>query len=104
MLAIHHESIAMPSCQLLLARVAVINKNDETTPVTEDLGDTRHPPQRCQRRLHALSCFRMNTVAIQKFVLGSGRRLEGFYESAVGDSHPHRTAIIDDLDQQRIEE
>src|ERR1019366_3086300 len=103
-LSVTHDGVAMASRQLLLPRVAIVDRDKEASLTSKDLCDALHPLQGRQRSFHPPALFRMNTVAIEKFDLRFGWRNERFHEFPLLQANPQPAPIVHHLDGKRIEE
>src|SRR5580704_9331561 len=103
MLAVGHEGVTMAPGQLLFTRVPIIDKQEKSAALVQDCGDSIYPRKRQQRRLDALTLFRMNSITIEKFVLFSRRRNEALDKLPIRVSNPYGAAMIDHLDRQGVE-
>src|ERR1039457_1017257 len=103
-LPITHEGVAMAPRQLLLAGVAVVDRDKEASLTLKDLCDALHPLQGHRRGFHPLALFRMNTVAIEKFYFLRGWPIECLHEFPVLQANPQPAAIVHYFNRKRVEE
>ncbi len=104
MLPVGHDGIAMPPGQLFLAGVAIVDQHQKAGRSPEASGDSLHPAQGHEGRFDALSCFGMDTVAVEKLHLLRRRRNELFHKSSTLLRDTQGAAMVYDFDRQRVEE
>src|SRR5580658_2197753 len=101
-MAIRHERTSVTACELLLARVTVVD--DQKQAAADGAGNLLHPLLRDDWYFDALAGFGMDAVAIEKFQFFGERREPSLMQPIIFEGDVEFAARVENLDGKSIEE